>query len=122
MTLNEGRRWETDLPLQTGMQRIRSAAEQGFAAHASGQLTPAAATALSAAVQENVNNLIANCQLTPKADATLHVIIAELLTGAGQLADKSSTHDGLEKMERALRQYSEYFDHPGWVPFDSSKV
>jgi hypothetical protein len=121
MTLNDGRRWETDLPLRTGMQRIRDAVDQAFVARAAGRLTSAETKALSATVQENVNYLIANCQLSPKADATLHGLITELLSSAGELAQNPDAHEGLERMGQALRHYSEYFDHPGWVAFDAPK-
>lgn len=121
LTLDKGRRWATDLPLRTGMQRIRVAVEQASAARASARLTAVEAKALSATLQENVNYLIANCKLPPKADATLHVLIAELLAGAGQLAENPAAPGGLERMSQALRHYSEYFDHPGWVAFDASK-
>lgn len=115
MTLNNGQRWETDLPLRTGMQRIRDAVDQTFAAHASGRLTSAETKALSATVQENVNYLIENCKLSPEADATLHVLITEMLTSAAQLAQNPTAHEGFEQMGQALQHYSEYFDHPGWV-------
>ena len=121
LTLNDGRRWETDLPLRTGMQRIRDAVDQAFVAHANRRLSPAEAKALSATVQENVNYLIANCKLPPKADATLHVLITELLSGSAKLVENPAAGEGLERMVQALRHYSEYFDHPGWGNFDASK-
>lgn len=114
MTLNNGQRWETDLPLRTGMERIRDAVEQTFVAHASGQLTSAETKALSATVQENVTYMIENCKLSPAADATLHVLITEMLTSSAQLAQNPNTHGGLERMGEVLEHYSEYFDHPGW--------
>ena len=121
LTLNEGRRWETDLPLRTGMQRIREAVDQAFVAHTDKRLTSAAAKALSASVQQDVNYLITNCKLPPKADATLHVLITELLAGAAHVAENPAAAEGLEQMGQALRHYSEYFDHPGWVTFHTAK-
>ena len=103
------------------MQRIRTAVDQAYVANVSGRLTPAEAKALSTLVQENVNYLIANCKLPPKADATLHVLIGELLSGAAQLAENSAASEGLDRAGQALRHYSEYFDHPGWVEFDAPK-
>ena len=94
MTLNNGQRWETDQPLRTGMQRIRDAVEQSLTAHASGRLTSAETKALSATVQENVNYLIENCKLSPEADATLHVLITEMLTNAARLAQNPTAHEG----------------------------
>ena len=121
MTLNNGQRWETDQPLRTGMQRIRDAVEQTFTAHASGRLTAEQTKGLSATVQENVNYLIKNCQLSPAADATLHVLITEMLTSAAQLAQNPTAHQGLDQMGQALQHYSEYFDHPDWVELHASK-
>lgn len=121
LMLDDGRRWTTDVPLRTGMQRIRTAVDQALAARATGRLTAVEAKALSATVQDSVNYLIANCKLPPKADATLHVLIAELLSGAGQLAENPAAPGGLERMGKALRDYSAYFEHPGWVAFDASK-
>ncbi len=106
-------------PLRTGMQRIRNAVDQTFAARASGQLTPAETKALSTTVQENVNFLIANCKLPPKADATLHGLITEMLSGAAQLAENPGDQKAWEGLAQALRDYSDYFDHPGWVTFDA---
>lgn len=121
MTLNNGQRWETDQPLRTGMQRIRDAVEQTFTAHASGRLTMADTKALSATVQENVNYLIENCKLSPEADAVLHVLITEMLSSAAQLAQNPTADEGLEQMAQALHNYSEYFDHPGWIELDAPK-
>ena len=121
MTLNNGQRWETDVPLRTGMERIRDAVERTSAAHASGRLTTTDAKALSATVQENVNYLIENCKLSPEADAVLHVLITEMLSSAAQLAQNPTGHEGLEQMAQALHNYSEYFDHPGWPELNASK-
>lgn len=118
-SLNDGRRWETDLPLRTGMQRIRDAVDQAFVAYADNRLTSAETKALSATVQENVNYLIANCKLPPKVDAMLHVLITELLSAAAHVGEKHADREGWERMGQALRRYSEYFDHPGWVAFDA---
>ena len=39
LTLNEGQRWETDVSLRTGMQRIRDAVAPVVLAPAAGRLT-----------------------------------------------------------------------------------
>lgn len=120
LSLNNGQRWETDLPLRTGMQRIREAVDQTALTRGSRPLTPAEANALSASVQENVTYLIENCKLPPEADANLHVLITELLTGAARLASNPAAGDGIEQITRALRHYPVYFNHPGWAPLDAA--
>jgi len=104
MALNAGRRWDTDEPLRTGMQRIRDAAlqQQGVA--------------LAATTKEQVDYLIANCKLDPQADAALHGIISQLLTGADMLSKTPESPEGVEKIRHALHQYPDYFNHPDWQP------
>ena len=119
LTLNDGARWSTDEPLRTGMQRIREAASPALAAEP-GALSRKDAAALATAIRDQVSYLVANCHLEPRADGVLHVLIAELLGGAGELERDPSSADGLPRISHALQQYPEYFDHPGWTPVPSS--
>lgn len=120
LTLNTGARWATDEPLRIGMQRIRDAAAPALAAGPH-SLSKDAATALAVAVREQVSYLVANCKLEPKADAVLHVLIAELLGGAEALEQDPHAQGGLPRIEQALRQYPEYFEHAGWAPVAGHK-
>lgn len=115
LSLDDGKRWETDQALRTGMERIRAAVDPVLAAHAGGQVSPGEAKAMAAAIQESVNYLIANCKLPPRADATLHVFITDFLTGASMVAENPASHEGISLVADALNRYPEYFDHPGWV-------
>jgi hypothetical protein len=112
LALNDGKRWETDQPLRTGMQRIRDASSGVIAAER--PLTKEEAKALATALQDAVGYLMQNCRLEPRADATLHVLITDLLSGAGLLAENPSSPEGAALILRALQRYPEYFDHPGW--------
>ncbi|QLQ34180.1 MAG: hypothetical protein HZT40_11085 [Candidatus Thiothrix singaporensis] len=103
MALNNGQRWATDEALRTGMQRIHDAAQQN-------------SPDLAQTTRQQTDYLIANCKLEPQADATLHGIIAQLLAGADALEKDSASAKGMETIRRALQQYPEYFDHPGWQP------
>ena len=121
LSLNDGKRWTTDLPLRTGMLRIREAIEPVLRSQGEGLIEPEAAEALKAAIQENVNYLIANCQLRPQADATLHVLITDLLSGRAMLSEKPESKEGIALLASALRKYPEYFDHPGWQPLGATR-
>lgn len=112
LTLNDGARWATDEPLRIGMQRIRDAVAPAIVAGPH-SLSKDGATALAVAVREQVSYLVANCKLEPKADVVLHVLIAELLGGAEALERDPHAEGGLPRIEQALRQYREYFEHPG---------
>jgi flagellar basal body-associated protein FliL len=122
LSLNNGKRWDTDLPLRTGMQRIRDAASPVLAAHAKRSVSPNDAKALSASIQEHVNFLIQNCKLEPKADAALHILITDLLRGGALLAADPASPEGATLLTQALRQYPDYFDHPGWTPLPAGGV
>jgi hypothetical protein len=115
LTLNNGQPWATDEPLRLGMQRIRDAvSRQGDDGHA-GALSTAEATALANVVKQEVTFLLQNCRLAPSADANLHIIINELMSGAGLLSAGRS-REGLDRLRHALDQYPRYFDHPHWSP------
>lgn len=121
LALDNGKRWETDQPLRTGMERIRDAASPVLAAHARGSVTPDEAKGLSASIQENVNYLMQNCKLEPKADAALHVLITDLLMGAGLLVENPQSKEGATLIVDALRHYPEYFNDPGWTPLPATQ-
>jgi hypothetical protein len=104
------------------MQRIRDSATTALAAHAQHRLTSNEAKSLFASMQENTTFLMQNCKLAPKADATLHVFITDLLRGSALLADDPTSEEGASLISESLRRYPEYFDHPGWVQVPSPKA
>jgi hypothetical protein len=116
LTLNDGQRWETDAPLRLGMQRIRDAVALQLLAGKPPALPPTQAKVLADTVQENVTYLIQNCRLAPAADANLHLIINDLMTGAALLTTDGHSAEGLAKLRDALREYPRHFNHPNWDP------
>ncbi len=112
--LNEGGKWETDEPLRIGMQRIHTLMLPLLSAAPGQGADPAQAKAAANGVREQVSYLIDNCKLDPKADAVLHVLIADLLEGADALEKDASSDHGAALIGRALERYPEYFEHPGW--------
>ena len=112
LVLNEGRKWATDEPLRKGMENMRALAAQAGPAST---MDDAHAAALADGLRAQVNYLILNCKLEPRADAVLHVLIGELLGGASELADPPTRARGVAAIERALQHYPQYFDHPGWT-------
>lgn len=114
LVLNDGKKWETDQALRTGMLRIRALIEPMRSNTSPQSLDPVQAKAVSNGVQEQVSYLINNCKLAPKADAVLHVLIADMLKGAGELQSNATSGSGLSLVRQALQQYPQYFDHPAW--------
>lgn len=111
----QGNRWATDEPLRTGMTRIREAVAP-HAGPGAQPLSAAQAQTLATTVRDQVQYLIENCKLDPKADATLHAVIGDLLAGAKGLEADPAAMDGLPLIVEALNQYPKYFDHPDWQP------
>lgn len=107
LQLNDGQKWEADAPLRLGMERIRALVRAAKEDSSAGEMQ-----ALAEGIREHVDFLITNCKLAPKADATLHVVIADLLKGA-DLVTKGDVHRGISVMRAALGTYSKYFDDAG---------
>ena len=119
LTLNQGRKWATDAPLRVGMGRIRGLVEPQMGAAHAGKLTPVQYRELATQIETEVGGIVANCKLEPKADAMLHLVIADLGAGTDAMAGKDAKTRpalGLVKVAQAVNQYGSHFDHPGFKP------
>ena len=119
LTLDQGRKWATDEPLRSGMGRIRGLVEPRLSDAHGGKLDPAQYRNLAAKVETEVGAIVANCKLEPKADAMLHVVIADMLEGTDAMSGKNPKlrpAQGLAKVALAVNEYGGHFDHPGFKP------
>ena len=119
LALNQGRKWATDEALRMGMGRIRGVVEPQLAAAHAGKLTPAQYRELATKIETEVGGIVANCKLEPKADAMLHLVIADIGAGTDTMAGKDAKTRpalGLVKVAQAVNQYGSHFDHPGFKP------
>jgi hypothetical protein len=119
LTLDQGRKWATDEPLRAGMSRIRCLVEPHLETAHTGKLTPAQYRELATQVGTEVGGIVANCKLEPKADAMLHLVIADIGAGIDTMAGKDAKTRpslGLVKVAQAVNQYGSHFDHPGFKP------
>jgi hypothetical protein len=114
LTLDNGKKWQSDAPLRQGMQSISDAVMKNIAAFHHGKLTQADAEKLAKHINDQVTFLITNCKLESKADAALHAIIGELLSGAGAMTKDPQSMQGMPTLVNALLQYPEYFVHKDW--------
>jgi hypothetical protein len=123
LSLNQGRKWATDEPLRKGMERIRGLVEARVDDAHSGKLGAAHYRDLALQVEAEVGTIVANCKLEPKADAMLHLVIADLLEGAGAMAGKNPklrSPQGLNMVVVAVNEYSGHFEHPGFKPISTA--
>jgi hypothetical protein len=119
LALNQGSKWGTDEPLRAGMGRIRGLVEPQLGAAHAGKLTPAQYRKLATQVETEVGGIVANCKLEPKADAMLHLVIADLGEGTEAMAGKNPKVRpalGLVKVAQAVNEYGSHFDDAGFKP------
>lgn len=119
LELNAGKKWETDAALRKAMESIRQTMAASLHDIHENRVSAAAYGKLAHKVEGEVGQIVANCKLEPKADAQLHLIVAELLDGAEQMAGKpkqAKRMNGAVKVIGALEKYSTYFDDPGFKP------
>ena len=100
-------------------RRIRGLVEPQLGAAHAGKLTPGQYREVATQVETEVGGIVANCKLEPKADAMLHLVIADMAQGVDAMAGKNARMRpalGLVKVAQAVDQYGGYFDHPGFEP------
>lgn len=119
LMLNDGRKWATDEPLRKGMGNIRTAMDASLHEIHEGKLSAAGYNDLVKKVNAEVGGIVATCKLEPKADAQLHLVIADMLQGVEAMEGKAmkiKRQAGAVTVLGALDKYATYFDHPNWQP------
>lgn len=119
LELNNGKKWTTDAPLRKGMESIRNGMDAALHGIHENKFSAAQYGALAKKVNGEVSGIVVNCKLEPKADAQLHLVIADLLEGVEAMAGKAKKvkrEAGAVKVVGALEKYGSHFDHPGWQP------
>lgn len=114
LKLNAGKPWQTDAPLRDAMMNIRQATQGAEALQKAKGWDATQANALAKTIRDNIAFMVANCQLPPDADATLHVLIGRLATAADQLEQSEHRAAALIRIHDTLQLYPHYFYHTGW--------
>jgi hypothetical protein len=121
LQLDAGRKWGTDAPLRQAMTAIRRSATQILPDAHAGKATVADYDAFGNAVTKQIAFMVENCKLPPKADAQLHLIVAELMAGAEAAQGKHGDAQraaGVVRIARASNAYGEHFNHSGWTSIE----
>ncbi len=119
LSLNDGKKWAADESLRKAMSNIRNAMDASLHDIHEGKLSSAKYSALAGKVNDEVGYMVSNCKLEPKADAQLHLVIADILEGVEAMegkVKKVKRQDGAVKVIGALEKYGTYFDDPGFKP------
>lgn len=118
LKLNKGEKWKTDANLRQGMELIRDALAVEMTAIHSGKKPAAQSRELAQKVNEQIAFMVQKCNLDKDADTMLHLVLAELVSGADTISaagDEHAMHQGITKISDALEDYAAYFEHPGWT-------
>ncbi len=114
LTLNDGEKWATDEPLRASMGRLHAAVIPPYKAFNNKTITAEQANELAASIKTEIDLIFANCKLEPKADAALHIVLADLLGGKAAIEANPSDPEGVPRIVNALHSYSEHFEHPNF--------
>lgn len=117
LTLNNGKKWETDEALRKGMGNARELIEQHMRASQGKKTTNAEYNGLAEKLQNEVHFIFQNCRLDKKADEVLHTVLADVMHGISVLQgeQKAPRANGVTHIAHALENYITYFDHPNWA-------
>jgi hypothetical protein len=116
LQLNAGKKWATDAALRQSMDGINQAMAKALPLIHKDRFSDADYAALATTINQKVGYAIEHCKLDAKADAMLHLVIAELMAGAETMEGKTTAarHDGAVRVRQALESYGKYFQHPNW--------
>lgn len=115
--LNAGKKWASDESLRTAMGTMQQHISSALPAAHGGKLSAAQYQALGTDLTAQVAYIVQNCKLEPKADAQLHVLIAQLGEGIEAIEGKAGNDhraEGVVKVAQTLNSYGKHFQHPGW--------
>ena len=117
LQLNQGRKWATDAPLRQAMAAMRADLAGRLHAIHKGSLAKEDYAALGKGIEAQVGTVVSQCKLEPKADAMLHLVIADLVGAAETMQGKAAGQpaEAAHRAVMALNGYGKYFVHPGWV-------
>lgn len=117
LELNAGKKWGTEPALRQAMSGIQKSVAQTLPVAHSGKATAAQYDVFGKEVSAQVAYMVENCKLDPKADAQLHLIVADIMEGVeaaqGKQGEKTRAA-GVVKVAQAANAYGKHFDHAGW--------
>jgi hypothetical protein len=107
----------TDAALRQGMANVASLLDKSWGDLQVGRLKEADATGLIRQVEAEAAGIVKNCQLDGRADRALHEILSDINQALLLIGNKKPDiqRSGGLALAQALRNYSRYFDHPGWA-------
>ena len=116
LSLNDGKKWSTDEALRKNMSAIHDQIKADLSKIQAKKMKDSEYKALGTKIKGNIDSIFANCKLTPKADAQLHLVLAGMLSANKKLTGKAGLDEKSEAVDQIIGQYKAYlkhFDHKG---------
>jgi hypothetical protein len=116
--LKQGQKLATDEVLRRGMDNIRQVMLANREAIETERLSAQDYQRLAAAVDKEAADIVKNCKLGKEADKAFHaIVLADLTQSTGLMRTSPKVQvqrAGAFGVLQSLRNYGEYFQHPGW--------
>lgn len=117
LTLDHGRKWQTDAPLRQGMAAIGGEVRAALGPVHDKRYTVGDYDALAASISRHMDGIALQCKLPEAADAQIHIVLADLMAATDAMKGKGAERSkGVVAAVQALDRYQAHFDHPGWTP------
>lgn len=118
LVLNDGAKWPVDTVLSEAMLRLRAQLLTHLDDIHHKRFTAPQYQQFAQVLQQEVNHIVANCKLTPEADAQFHLVLAAMMRSQQAMAANELTtqRQGAVKLLRALQRYAEYFNDDAFLP------
>jgi hypothetical protein len=114
MVLNQGKKWQIDSSLHTGMNRIKTTIETNLNAIHHDNFTNEQYINLASEVNNHLNYLFKNCALPSDADAQLHLLLFPIMQATEQMSSSNNARQGAIKVIKALQKYPKFFHDEQW--------
>lgn len=107
--LNNGKKWKSDATLKKNMIAMHKEFDSLHSKFESNKATENDFKSMQATTQKSLDDIFKNCKLEPKADATLHEVLAQLMAAKEKLEKESSQAEGLKQMQNGFEMFHQYF-------------
>lgn len=118
LTLNNGKKWQTDATLRAGMTAIRNELQPAVAPIHAKTYSPDDYKGLATRIEKEVGNIVANCKLPKEVDDQLHLVLAQISAGSDLMKKDGDRMQGAVRVIQGLESYAKYFEHPDWKPIE----
>jgi protein-tyrosine-phosphatase len=112
LALNNGKKWEIDQAMSENMSAIMEENKKITDLANSNKAKKEDYNKLSDIIAKSAQNIASNCKMEQKADETFHTVLADLLIVSEHLKDSKMPTHAMEKLDKTLKTYNQYFNHP----------